>query len=113
MTGPARLVEAPGRFEIDIEAAGMARIPAASLADGRLDIDYEYAAIDGTGEQRAGSMRLTTGGGRTATGEWRTVADNGTVYDGPLTFEFADDGTAVGTYKFSGTTYDITIHLLD
>lgn len=113
VSGPAHLVESPERFGMNIQAAGTATIPDASLLDGELTVSYEYAATDGTGEQRAGSMNLTVAEDRTATGRWRTVADNGTVYNGPLSFDFADDGTAIGTYQFDGITYDITIHLLD
>lgn len=44
-------------------------------------------------------------------GNWKTVANNGHVYQGPLFLDFASDGSARGVYQFAGNDFRITLYL--
>jgi hypothetical protein len=110
MTTPThvrQLVADPAAYEMDIQAAGLATIPTASLAaDGSLTLSYRY---ESEGEKRRGSMTLASRGENQYAGHWKTDAHTGNVYQGTLHFTFAADGTATGSYRFDGRDYAITI----
>lgn len=95
-------------YGMDIQAAGIATIPVATLSEkSTLYIEYAY---NSEGESRNGKMTLLLNPKtKIFEGGWKTVADNGNVYQGDLYFEFEDDGQANGFYQFSGTDYKITI----
>lgn len=94
-------------FDMDIQAAGIANIPVASLsADNLLYIEYHY---DTGNEKREGKMTLNLASNNRFEGNWKTDADNGNTYSGSLYFEFKDNGEALGYYKFGEVDYKITI----
>lgn len=94
-------------FGMDIQAAGLASIPIATLsAKNELYIEYSYHS---EGENRKGKMTLADKGGNRFEGSWKTIADNGNVYQGVLYFNFKANGEADGYYKFAGGDYKITI----
>jgi hypothetical protein len=95
-------------FKMDIQGAGMAIIPTASITkDNVLNIDYAY---NSEGEKRKGSMTLTFNEkAKRYEGNWKTNADNGNVYSGSLYFVFKENGEADGYYKYAGSDYKITI----
>jgi len=99
------------KYKMDIQAAGVASIPIATLSEkGTLFIKYTY---ESDGEKRNGEMtlllNLTT---KRYEGGWKTIADNGNTYQGDLYFEFEKDGQANGFYQFGGTNYKLTIFKL-
>ena len=94
-------------YSMDIQAAGLATIPKATIADnGELYIEYAYHS---GGENRTGKMTLYDKGNHRFEGNWKTDADNGNAYQGTLYFVFDRDGNATGYYKFGGSDYAITI----
>lgn len=95
-------------YEMDIQSAGIANIPVATLSEnGTLYIEYTY---NSEGEKRNGKMTLLLNSKTNRfEGGWKTVADNGNVYQGNLYFAFEKDGQANGFYQFGGTDYKITI----
>lgn len=96
-------------FKMDIQAAGMASIPTATLSEnGELYIEYAY---NSEGEVRNGKMTLTEKTKTRFDGNWKTIADNGNVYSGSLYFDFKENGEADGFYKFGGSNYKITIFI--
>lgn len=97
-------------YKMDIQAAGMASIPAAELTKGnQLVIDYEYKAGS---ESRSGRMTLSLNvDSNQFEGNWKTLADNGNSYQGSMYFVFKENGEADGFYSFSGSDYKITIIL--
>jgi hypothetical protein len=106
-THAGQLVADPAGYQMDIQAAGLATIPTASLAaDGSLTLSYRY---ESEGEKRQGSMTLASRADHRYEGQWKTNAHTGNVYQGTLHFTFAADGTATGSYRFEGRDYAITI----
>ncbi|SMB99485.1 hypothetical protein SAMN00120144_0221 [Hymenobacter roseosalivarius DSM 11622] len=96
-------------FKMNIEAVGIARIPAAHWAHDTLVVDYAYFS---EGEQRQGRMSLAwQPPANRFEGTWRTQADNGNVYQGPLYLVFQENGEATGQYTFLGSRYAITLFL--
>lgn len=97
-----------GNHKMDIQAAGIATIAGATLSEkGRLYIEYAY---NSEGETRNGKMTLMLNSNtKRFEGGWKTVADNGNVYQGTLYFRFEKNGQANGFYQFGGTDYKITI----
>ena len=94
-------------YGMDIQAAGIATIPAATFSEqGELYIEYAY---NSEGENRKGKMTLTDKGNDRFEGNWKTVADNGNVYQGSLFFVFNTNGEAEGNYIYAGSYYKITI----
>ena len=95
-------------FKMDIQGAGMATIPSATISkDNSLLIDYAY---NSEGEKRKGSMKLDfVEKSKRFEGHWETKADNGNVYNGTLYFVFKEIGEAEGYYKYAGSDYKITI----
>lgn len=94
-------------FKMDIQGAGMASIQKATLSDkGELYIEYAYHS---EGENRNGKTTLTEKSMNRFEGNWKTIADNGNVYQGTLYFDFKENGEANGYYKFAGSEYKITI----
>lgn len=94
-------------YGMDIQAAGIASIPKATLsAKNELYIEYAYHS---EGENRNGKMTLVDKGNNRFEGNWKTVADNGNVYQGALYFVFKPNGEADGNYKYAGSDYKITI----
>lgn len=94
-------------FKMDIQGAGLASIPKATILDnGELYIEYAYHS---EGENRKGKMTLTEKAMNRFEGNWKTIADNGNVYQGTLYFDFKTNGEANGYYKFAGSDYKITI----
>lgn len=95
-------------YEMDIQSAGMATIPVATLSkNGILYIEYAY---NSEGEKRKGKMTLLLNSEtKKFEGGWKTVADNGNVYEGNLHFVFEKDGQAYGFYQFGGTDFKIAI----
>ena len=95
------------KYGMEIQSAGTATIPVATFENGALYIEYAY---NSEGEKRNGKMTLLL---NTKTkrfeGGWKTIADNGNVYQGNLYFVFEKDGQANGFYQFGGTDYKITI----
>jgi len=97
-------------YSMDIQAAGMATIPAATTSEeGELYIEYAYRSGQ---ENRNGKMTLSDKGNNRFEGNWKTDADNGNSYQGSLYFVFDKLGNADGYYKFGGSDYKITIRLL-
>jgi len=96
------------KYGMDIQSAGMANIPIATFSvNGALYIEYAY---NSEGEKRNGKMTLLLNPKTNRfEGGWKTVADNGNVYQGNLYFLFEKDGQATGFYQFGGTDYKITI----
>ena len=95
-------------YVLNIQAAGRASISNASLSgEDTLRVDYAYQS---EGEKRRGSLSLWL---RQEThrfeGTWRTVADNGNVYQGTLRLRFKAQGEATGFYTFLGTNYTLTL----
>jgi hypothetical protein len=98
-------------YHFDIQAAGIANLPMASLSkEGVLEIDYTYRS---EGENRTGKMQLTKTKPNHFKGNWKTNADNGNVYQGSLYLDFATNGTAKGFYKYGGSDYSIILFLKD
>jgi hypothetical protein len=96
---------------MDIEAAGLASIPKASLSPtNELYIEYRYTSGD---ENRNGKMTLVPTKDDRFEGHWKTDADNGNSYSGPLHFVFKENGEAEGVYKYAGSDYKITIDRMD
>ena len=97
-------------FNMDIQGAGMASIPNATISkDNSLVIDYAY---NSEGEKRKGSMKLDfIEKSKRFEGHWKTNADNGNVYSGTLYFVFKENGAADGYYKYAGSDYKITIFI--
>ena len=94
-------------YTMDIQAAGIASLPTATLSDaGELYIEYAY---NSAGEKRNGKMTLQNKGNNRYEGNWKTDADNGNSYQGSLYFVFSENGEGFGFYKFSGSDYKITI----
>ena len=94
-------------YKMDIQAAGIARIPAATFDNNELMIEYGYFS---EGENRKGKMTLTLNvHANRFEGNWQTNADNGNIYKGSLFFIFNEKGEANGKYKFGGSNYKITI----
>ena len=94
-------------YKIDIQAAGIATIPAATFDNNELMIKYAYFS---EGENRKGKMTLTFNANTNRfEGNWQTNADNGNVYKGSLYFVFDENGEAEGEYKFANSDYKITI----
>lgn len=94
-------------FKMDIQAAGIATIPAASFVNNILIIEYAYFS---EGENRKGKMTLTLNPeSNRMEGNWQTNADNGNVYKGTLFFIFNENGEANGKYRFANSDYKITI----
>jgi len=95
------------KYTMDIQAAGIATIPKATLSEkGELYIEYAYHS---GGENRNGKMTLYDKGNHRFEGNWKTDADNGNSYQGTLYFVFDKFGNADGYYKFGGSDYKITI----
>ena len=95
------------QFKMDIQAAGIATIPAATFDNDVLIIEYAYFS---EGENRKGKMTLTFNSDTNRfEGNWQTNADNGNVYKGSLYFLFRENGGASGKYKFANRDYKITI----
>ena len=95
-------------FSMDIQAAGLAKIPVATLSiTGELYIEYAYHS---TGENRNGKMTLAYKQPSRYEGKWKTLADNGNSYEGTLYFVFDEHGEAEGHYEFGGSQYSITIN---
>jgi hypothetical protein len=96
-------------FKMDIQGAGIATIPKATLSKtNELYIEYAYFS---EGENRTGKMTLTENANHRFIGNWKTTADNGNVYQGTLYFDFEEDGEAQGYYKFAGSDYKIRIFI--
>ena len=97
-------------FKMDIQGAGMATIPKATLSDKEeLYIEYAYHS---EGENRKGKMTLLINDSKEKfVGNWKTIADNGNVYQGSLYFVFKQNGEADGYYKYAGSDYKITIFI--
>ncbi len=96
-------------FKMDIEGAGLATIPKATISDkGELYIEYAYYSES---ENRKGKMTLSENANHRFEGNWKTIADNGNVYQGSLYFDFKTSGEANGYYKFAGSDYKITIFI--
>ncbi len=94
-------------YEMDIEAAGLATIENATFVmEGELYIAYAYVSGN---ENRKGRMNLLLTDENKLTGNWKTDADNGNSYQGPLYFTFRENGEASGQYNYGGTDYKITI----
>lgn len=94
-------------YTMDIQAAGLAKIPKASITkDGLLYIEYVYKS---EAENRNGKMTLYNKMNNRFEGTWKTDADNGNSYRGTLYFVFDELGNAEGYYKFSGSDFKITI----
>ncbi len=94
-------------FSMDIQAAGVASIPKATISDkGELFIAYAYTAGS---EKRTGKMTLHDRGNNRFEGHWKTAADNGNSYQGSLYFIFDALGNANGSYEFGGSNYNISI----
>lgn len=94
-------------FKIDIQAAGIAIIPAATLDNDTLIIDYAYFS---EGENRKGKMALSYSAvSERYEGSWKTKADNGNVYQGSIYLVFSENGKAKGKYRFMNSDYKITI----
>ncbi len=98
-------------YQMDIQSAGIATIPNATLSDkGALHIEYAY---NSEGEKRNGEMTLLLNlKSKRYEGGWKTVADSGNIYQGDLYFKFEKDGQANGFYQFGGINYKITIFKL-
>lgn len=96
-----------GNYSMDIQAAGLATIPRATVSEeGLLYIEYSYKSGI---ENRNGKMTLENKSNNRFEGEWKTDADNGNSYQGTLYFVFDKNGAADGYYKFGGSDYRITI----
>src|SRR5688500_10795009 len=97
-------------YRMDIQAAGIATIPASTLAkDKTLTIAYAYFS---EGEERKGKMVLVFNEiSKLFEGNWKTNTDNGNVYHGSLYFNFKENGEASGKYAFMGSEYKITIFI--
>lgn len=95
-------------YQMNIRSAGVATIPIATLSDeNELYIEYAYQSES---EDRNGKMTLSRKHKTNRfEGKWKTVANNGNVYQGDLYFLFEDNGQADGFYQFNGTNYKITI----
>lgn len=94
-------------FSMDIQGAGLASIPNATISEkGEVYCEYAYHS---EGENRKGKMTLSDKGNNRFEGNWKTVADNGNEYQGTLYFIFKASGEAEGYYKYSGSDYKITI----
>lgn len=94
-------------FSMDIQGAGLASVPKATVSEkGELYCEYAYHS---EGENRNGKMTLTDKGNNRFEGNWKTVADNGNVYQGTLYLIFKVNGEAEGYYKYAGGNYKITI----
>ena len=94
-------------FKMDIQAAGIAIIPFASFSEEKeLYIEYFYQSGN---EKRNGKMTLTSNDKNRFEGHWKTISDNGNVYQGALYFVFKKNGEANGQYIFMGSNYKITI----
>jgi hypothetical protein len=95
------------QYRLDIEAAGIATIPSATLDKNQvLTIEYVYRS---EGENRTGKMILRAKRPAYFEGDWKTNADNGNVYQGALFLIFEADGTAKGSYRFSGADHKISV----
>lgn len=95
------------KYNMDIQAAGLASIPKATLSKkGELYIEYAYHS---GGENRNGKMTLYDKGNHRFEGNWKTDADNGNSYQGTLYFVFDKFGNGDGYYKFGGSNYKINI----
>ncbi|MEM6843095.1 MAG: hypothetical protein AAF944_26720 [Bacteroidota bacterium] len=95
-------------YQMNIQSAGVATIPIATLSDEKkLYIEFAYHS---EGEDRNGKMTLLLNNktGRFE-GNWKTVADNGDVYQGKLYFVFGEDDQAKRFYRFKGANYRIMI----
>lgn len=94
--------------KMDIQSAGIANIPKATLSEqDELYIEYSYRS---EGENRNGKMTLLLNSEtKRFEGSWKTIADNGNVYQGDLYFVFENDGQAKGFYQFGGIDYKIAI----
>lgn len=102
-----KFISSFSNFKMDIQAAGIATIPAATYENNILNIEYAYFS---EGENRKGKMTLTLNPkSNRMEGNWQTNADNGNVYKGSLYFVFAENGEATGEYKFVNSDYEITI----
>lgn len=97
------------QYRMDIEGAGLATIPNATITD-RSDLYIEYAYFS-DGENRKGKMTLTERANHRYEGTWKTIADNGNVYEGTLYFTFKENGEAAGRYTFAGSDYKIRIFI--
>ena len=94
-------------YKIDIQAAGIASIPAVDSEDDVLTIEYIYFL---EGENRRGEMTLSFDAQTSRfQGNWLTNADNGNVFSGSLYFVFDKNGEATGKYTFANSEYNITI----
>ena len=93
---------------MDIQSAGVSTIPIATLSDeDELYVEYSYQS---EGEDRNGKMTLRPNPKVIRfEGEWKTIANNGNVYEGTLYFQFDESGQANGFYEFNGANYKITI----
>lgn len=107
MSNIEKFISSCSNFKMDIQAAAIATIPAASLENNILIIEYAYFS---EGENRKGKMTLTLNPeSNRMEGNWQTNADNGNVYKGTLFFIFNKNGEANGKYKFANSDYKITI----
>ena len=96
------------QYIIDIQVAGIARIPTATLSKQNvLSVAYTYRS---EGEDRSGNMELFLDEKSDQfVGNWKTVAENGNVYQGRLYLVFEESGEASGSYQFLGASYKINI----
>ena len=107
MSNIEKFISSYSHFKMDIQAAGIATIPAASFENNILVIEYAYFSES---ENRKGKMTLTFNSDTNRfEGNWQTNADNGNVYKGSLYFLFSENGGASGKYKFANSDYKITI----
>lgn len=95
-------------YNMDIAAAGIAKITAAKLIS-ETELFIAYAYMSG-GENRNGKMTLHPTASGTWQGDWKTDADNGNSYSGTLYFNFTENGEATGKYRFGGADYRISIN---
>jgi hypothetical protein len=102
-----KFIDSYPNFNMDIQGAGIASIPIATISDkNELYIEYAYHS---EGENRKGKMTLSEKSNNRFEGNWKTIADNGNVYQGTLFFVFKANGEADGYYKYAGSDYKITI----
>jgi hypothetical protein len=107
MSNVEKFIGGYSQFKMDIQAAGIATIPAASFQNNELIIEYAYFS---EGENRKGKMTLTFNSDTDRfEGNWQTNADNGNAYKGSLYLIFNENAEASGHYQYMGTNYSISI----
>lgn len=107
MSNIEKFISSYSNFKMDIQAAGIATVPAASFENNILAIEYVYFS---EGENRKGKMTLTLNPkSNRMEGNWQTNEDNGNVYKGSLYFVFDENGEAKGEYKFNHSNYRISL----